>query len=64
MKPEINKTGNYQFTIIVPVYNEEEGIAQLAGKQRNHRAKPQQYYPVWKLSAHHSGDDKRKHGFD
>mgnify|MGYP003586912710 CR=1 FL=1 len=32
MKPEINKTGNYQFTIIVPVYNEEEGIAQLGKK--------------------------------
>lgn len=32
MKPEINKTGDYQFTIIVPVYNEEEGIDQLGKK--------------------------------
>lgn len=29
MKPIFNKTGDYQFTIVVPMYNEEESIGHL-----------------------------------
>jgi glycosyltransferase involved in cell wall biosynthesis len=32
IKQPMNKTGNYQFTIVVPVYNEEDNIFNLAEK--------------------------------
>lgn len=58
IKQPMNKTGNYQFTIVVPVYNEEDNIFNLAEKLKEFL--PQSIYSTCVLFVNDGSTDCSK----